>query len=1031
MLTCPSCGHENPDGARFCNRCAAALGGEAPQRRRLATLLFCDVSGSTATGERLDSESVRDLMFRYFHEMRSAIERHGGTVEKFIGDAVVAVFGVPLAHEDDALRAVRAAAEMQELLAALNEELEQRFGTRISLRIGLDTGEVVAGDASSRETFVTGDTVNVAARLEQAAKPGDVLLGEQTYRLVRDAVEVDPLEPLELKGKAERVPAYRLVSVIRGAPPLAPRLEVALVGRRLELDVLGRTLVQAVTARGCRLVTVVGEPGVGKSRLAHEFLANAGQQATVLSGRALSYGEGITFWPIREVVRQAATIRDEDTGNRALRKLAALVEGEEQAELIVERMGQILGLATGAASVEDIAWAIRRLLEALARRRPLVIVLDDVHWAEPALLDILARLPTLASGPIVLLCLARPELLEARPEWEATLRLEPLQEADAARLVDDVLGGVAARPVSERILASAGGNPLFIEQLVAMLVDDGLLERRNGRWAAAADLSALRVPDSVKSLLTARLDRLEAGARATLERGAVEGQLFHRGAVLELSDPDDRKRVGGDLMTLIEKQFLQLAPATFVGEAAFRFRHILIGDAAYDGLAKKLRADLHERFAAWLERKAGERLTEYAEILGYHLEQAYLYRTELGPPDERAGELALRAGTLLAAAGQRAAMAGDSMATVKLLSRARTLLPPGHPSRPGVLSDLADALPLVGELERARAVVAEALEAARDAGDVGAEWRARVIDAWLPPSTGSPAKGPQELRSVAERAIQRFEELGDERGLARAWHQLSVALEFEPRLEPVREAAERALEHAWRSRDGRTLALSILFIGAALCEGPTAVNEAVRRCRELVGLGEGRAGPHWALARLEAMRGNFAQAREEAARARSFIEQAGLKRPLVICALDEAEVEMRAGDPVAAEGALRPAFQLAEQMEDPQHIVLTAFALAEALLAQRRDDEAETLARMGRASASGLSAHFWAEVTWRRVSARVSARRGELEAAEGLASEALDMASSSDQLNLRADAAIDFADVVRAAGRTAEAARLAEEGLRL
>lgn len=544
---------------------------------------------------------------------------------------------------------------MHERLGALNAELERRFGTRISLRIGLATGEVVAGDSSSRETFVTGDAVNVAARLEQAATPGDVLLGEQTYRLVRHAVEVELLEPLELKGKTERVRAYRLVSVVRGAPPLATRLEVELVGRRAELDTLERTLVEAVTARDCRLVTVVGEPGVGKSRLVREFLASAAQHASILSGRALSYGDGITFGPIREVVRQAVGIRDEDTAERALRKLAALVEGEEQGEL-VERIGQVLGVATDAASLDDIAWAIRKLLERLACRRPLVVLLDDIHWAEPALLDILARLPTLARGPIVLLCLARPELLETRPEWEATIRLEPLQDAEAARLVDDLLGGAVARPVSERILASAGGNPLFIEQLVAMLVDDGLLERRNGTWAAAADLSALRVPDSVKSLLTARLDRLGAGGRATLERGAVEGQLFHRGAVLELSDPDDRGHVAGDLRALIEKQFLEVAPATFEDEAAFRFRHILIRDAAYDGIAKKLRADLHERFGAWLELKAGERLAEYAEIVGYHLEQAPVPPHALLEPARCPGSGYHRCGVARAAAASPAAL---------------------------------------------------------------------------------------------------------------------------------------------------------------------------------------------------------------------------------------------------------------------------------------------------------------------------------------------------------------------------------------
>jgi class 3 adenylate cyclase/tetratricopeptide (TPR) repeat protein len=1028
MTTCPGCGEENPDRARFCLSCGRSLRVERAERRKLATVLFCDMSGSTAAGERLDSESVRDLMFRYFHEMRSALEDHGGTVEKFIGDAVVAVFGVPVAHEDDALRAVRAAVEMRDRLGRLNEEFVRRFGTRIALRIGLNTGEVVAGDYASRETFVTGDAVNVAARLEETAEPGEIVLGAQTFSLVRHAVDAELLEPRLLKGKSERVRCYRLRSIAAGAAALPRRFDVEFVGRDAELEVLAAKFERAVSRRACELATVVGEPGVGKSRLARALVARLSPRATVLSGRCLPYGDGITFWAVAEVVREAAAIHDEDSPERARDKLSALSGSAEDGMLIADRVAQALGLGEDMAIGAEIASALRRLFERVARSRPLVLLFDDIQWAEQAFLDVLVHLRA-SSERIFVLCLARPELFEIRPDWEATMRLNPLGPEHSHLLLERLLGSAAAVEVRDRVTDTAGGNPLFVEQLLAMLVDDGLIELREGTWVARGDLADLRLPASLHGLLAARLDRLAPEARATLERGAIEGELFHRGAVYELSAPAERSRVNGNLKELVRHEFLRPAAATFVDDAAFRFRHILIRDAAYEGTTKKLRVELHARFADWLEQKAGARIREYEEVVGYHLEQAHRYRIELGPPDEHARELALRAGEKLASAGRRALGRSDSDAAVKLLSRAVILLPPDSHTRIDPLVDLADALPIAGELEAARAFAKEAIETAGAAGDQRAEWRARVVEAWLPPSTSAPGKAPAEMCRLAEEAIEVFEKLGDERGLGRAWHQLGVARSADGRWEPVLAAAERALQFAESCHDTRTAQLSVLFITSASYEGPTPVAEAIDRCRELALRGEWMPSPHWALARLEAMRGDFVAAREAAAHARQLVREHRSRRPLVLCAIAEGAVEMLAGDPAAAERALRPGCELAREIDDAGHFSRASRALAEAVLAQGRDTEAEQLIRVSRDTVRVFD--FPDDVTWRRLCARILGRRGEYEAAEQLARQALSAASATDNLNLQAAARTDLVDVLggRTPGR--EGVVLLEDAVRL
>jgi class 3 adenylate cyclase len=555
VAACPACGKENPDGFQFCGFCTASLTDRGREQRKTVTVLFCDVTGSTELGESTDPEAARALLARYFERMKGIVESHGGTVEKFIGDAMMAVFGVPTAHEDEALRACRAAAEMRDALPDLG----------LAARIGVNTGDVVTGTA---ERLVTGDAVNVAARFEQAAAPGTILIG---------------VEPLELKGKSAPVVAFRLLSVL-AAPERSHGSRF--IGREPELAAVAQAWARALEETRCELVTVVGEPGVGKSRLVAEALSSI--QARVARGRCLPYGEGITYWPVVEVLKQIAAPPSDPAAASVLRSL--------------------LGDSEQATSADEIAWAFRRLVEEQA---PLVVCLDDIQWGEETFLDLVEATALLSAGaPVLLLCMARPELLDRRPGWPGVMRLEPLSADEAGRLISDDVSG----DLRERIARAAGGNPLFISEMLAM----------------ARERADVEVPPTLRALLTARLDQLDESERRVLERGSVEGELFHRGAVQALGP--EEPQVTARLTGLVRRELLRPDRPELAGEDAFRFRHLLVRDAAYDALPKSERAELHERFAAWLGGH-GE-LVELDEIVGYHLEQAAAYLRELGRPSD-------------------------------------------------------------------------------------------------------------------------------------------------------------------------------------------------------------------------------------------------------------------------------------------------------------------------------------------------------------------------------------------------------------
>jgi class 3 adenylate cyclase/tetratricopeptide (TPR) repeat protein len=1028
MPTCPQCGQENPEGFKFCGSCGAALT-EAPaprEVRKTVTVVFSDVTGSTALGEKLDPESLRRVMTRYFDEMQAVVEAHEGTVEKFIGDAVMAVFGIPVLHEDDALRAVRAAAEMRDRLAKLNEELERDWGVTIAMRTGVNTGEVVAGDASGGQRFATGDTVNVAKRFEEAAPPGEILLGDTTWKLIRDAVEVEPVQRLELKGKGGLVNAYRLRSIEAGAAGRARRLDSPMVGRDRERAVLEQAYQRAAGERACHLFTVLGAAGVGKSRLIADFLDSLGTSATVVQGRCLSYGEGITFWPVLEVVRM---LLGEEVASTITDRLA----GDENAELIATRVARAVGLAEGPTPSDETFWAVRKLLEAHAREQPLVVVFDDAQWGAPTFLDLVEHIADISrDAPILLVCLARPELLDVRPGWSGgkfnatSVLLEPLGDHDSAELIDNLLGRAELdAEIRTRVAEAAEGNPLFVEEMLGMLIDDGLLERQNGHWVAMGDVTSVAVPPTIQALLSARLDRLEPAERAVVERASVEGKIFHLGAVAELSPAEHRNDIGGHLQALVRKELLRPDQAAFAGEDAFRFRHLLIRDAAYDAMPKELRALLHELFAAWLERAAGERVLEYEEILGFHLEQAYRYRRELAPLDEEGQSLGARAGERLASAAQRAFARNDAPATISLLDRVLSMLPAESPVRPKLLCDLGFALSDRGDFARSEVVLSEAATAAEALSEPALAAIATMRLTWVRLLAGGAQMN--ESRANIEESVHRLEELRDEVGLAEGYSFLGTMFMWTGRCADAMEILERSASLARRTGADRVASRSLSWLLIGTIWGPMSVADGLVLCERIVAEGNDRYVEGFASfiqGVLRNMAGDWEEGRALVATGRAMLEELGQHVILASTRMVSARTEFFAGRLSESEDDLRLGYDVLEQMGEKGYLSTIASMLAVVLRAQDRYDEAE--AYVHEAQELGAEDDRSTQLYWRCAQAEVLASRGESDEAFQLVQEAQELFDATDMTIDRAAALLSRAFVEQAAGNR-DGARIALE----
>jgi class 3 adenylate cyclase/tetratricopeptide (TPR) repeat protein len=955
---CPSCGAPNRGEARFCDACGAALAqpaaGPSRERRKLVTLLFCDVSGSTALGERLDAESVREVMLGYLAGAREAIERHGGTVEKFVGDAVMAVFGVPVTHEDDALRACRAAMELRGRLATLDEGLAARFGSPLAVRIGINTGEVVAGDPSKGEAFVSGDAVNVAARLEQHAPRNEILLGELAARL--SGALVEPVEPIAAKGKAEPVAAFRLLDVPEVALPRA-RSE-RFVGREHELAALRTLWDEAVAGDGCVLGTIVGTPGVGKSHLAERFLA--GIDARVVRGRCLPYGEGISYWPVVEVVKQLDTLPSDPEAAGVLRAL--------------------LGIDERPATGEEIAWAFRKLVEEQA---PLAVCFDDLQWGEETFLELVESVVARSSGtPLLVLCLARPELLERRPGWPVSVRLEPLPDADVESLVSERI----PLELHERVMRAAGGNPLFVEEMIAMIAAGGV---------------EVAVPPTLQALLSARLDQLDPAERRVLEAAAVEGEVFHGGSVSALAPEEGEPQAR--LAALVDRELIRFDRPQIPGQDGYRFRHLLVRDAAYETLTKAHRAELHERYADWLDEH-GTTLVERDELVGYHLEQAVLYLRELVRPD---AELAARAGGLLAAGGRRALWRGDYRAAASLLGRALELLRP-------LGQDLGLELDLVASTSAADPLAAldlatAATERAEAVGDRSGADIAFATVASLR-YYGGEVGAIQEAETRCRTALPEEEQRGDPVRLSHLWNVLVNVANFKGHDEEHVAAAEQAIRYARLAGDpgGELYALDW-----ALIFGPRPADEALRTLEELTAerpLSRADLGRAVLLGMLD--RGDEAWDLAEAASAhlREVTGQADAGVQYL------ALLATATGDLATACGHLRACIDAAPPGSEGVMSVYWRW-LARDLCRIGRFDEAEECLRRPVEVEPNLALRFQGSA----AEALILAERGEFERAEAAVRDAVAAGAETDSLEIQARTHEDLATVLERAGRTHEA----------
>jgi DNA-binding SARP family transcriptional activator len=945
------------------------------ERRTTVTVLYAEVSARTD----LDAERYGRLAARTFNELRAATEYHGGTVERLAGDELLAVFGVPERHEDDALRAARAALQIRSATQSSDET---------EVRIALDTGEVVATGPALRAR-IGGAPVARAKRLAEGAPPGEVVASSETLELLGDAAVTRPVASLVPRGSSTPVSVHR-VEEVRETARRGPAARTPLTGRVAELRALGSAIDDVVEAGRSAVFTVLGDAGVGKTRLAAELARSLGDEVNLLVGRCVSYGSGATWLPLRGLAQTANVDVEHDVAET----IETLVSG-------------------GAVSVADASWAVRRLLESAARDRPALVVLDDVHWAAPTFLDFVGQLvESPVDARVLVMCLARPELAAERPAL-ASLRLEPLSGTETVELVDAAADKALPTDARARIAELAEGNPLFAEQLVA--------------YARERGVDALgSVPPTIDALLASRLDRLDAEERSVLQRAAVIGREFWHGAVLEVTPPLEVPAVGRHLDELTQKGLIHTTRSSSEREDAFRFHHVLVRDVAYASLPKSQRSELHEAVAGWLDSSSG---AEDA-IVGHHLEQAYRYRNELGPPDPHTEGLAVAAGRRLSSAGLVAHQRGDSPAAADLLDRATRLLPQSDTVASDLLCELAIAEWSRDDAPRALETLDRAIAAARLQQSERAELRARVEQANLQAWTEGRA---DELLRLAEDALPVFEQFEDARALGRTWLHVGWVLGGVQRQnEAWRDATERALAHYRRT--SWSVATCVGDLASALLLGPVPATAARARCRELLDDPEhdrlARAHVQVALAGLEAMLKRFAEARRLIARARTVYEESGFV--LAVAGRSDrslGRIELLAQRPREAELVFRSCCETFERTGDRASLATTASELAEALYRRREYPEASRwIAVAEEVVAENDRGAQW---RWRSVKAKLCAATGDTATARELAEAAVEITLGSDALNERGDALVGLAEVLRHADKPVDAADAARQACAL
>jgi DNA-binding SARP family transcriptional activator len=972
------------------------------ETRRTVTVAFVEVTAPATQQPDPEAERTRT---RDAHDIvTQTVRRHGGEVTGFIGGITIGVFGVPHAHEDDALRAIRAAVEIKEALASM----EDRRDDPLAVRFGVNTGEVVVGHPGWTRADLSGDTVSLAARLQQSAEPGEILIGQKTRQLTAADVTVDPWGE-GLDTHAYRSHAFRVVEAVPPRPAQMARSARPLVGRKAELAQIHAAFDSAGRSDHPLRLAISGEPGIGKTRLAVEAATALGAETRVLIGRCLSYGEGISFWPLREIVEEATGGTDPDTIRRMLGPI-------DDADMIAGQVAGVTGWRDSSARPDQLFPAIRRFFEVLSIERPLTLVFEDFQWAQPAFVDLVEYLTDSVTGHVLLMCLVRPEFLDKHPTWTQTdegsdhLELGPLPRAEVEELasIHGASRGLTYDQVN-RVIDLAEGNPLFVEQLLAALTED----------------SQLTVPPSIERLLIARLDRLGPAERDLIRAASVLGTRFAMSDLVHLIPVQARPSAFSHLESLIEKELLNR-----VDEDKIAFRHPLIQLMAYQTITKKSRASLHEQVADLLRSPDEGDPDTLDELLGHHLDRAVRFRHELGASRAEIRNLELRAGEHLYRAGLKAFARLDAVGAEYLLSRAIELLPGDHPQLRAIRRHLAETYQVMGLHDDAEGLLIDlADEVSRD-GEEALGHFLRLERTWARIAKGPDPMTLQTIEEQAEDARVAFARIGDEQGLAQVCRVLFHVHLRRGEITEVEKYAYQEIDHGRLSGSPREELAGPLLLAIALELGPRPVGECIARCEEVI---------HWrdtlnpgvvsTLGYLSAMGGDSEEGRRLSKMAQEILrERVRARRPLGQVLRRAGDVELLAGDLAAGEAKLRGALELNLEMGERDMISQIAATLSRLASVRGEIDEGERLAEMSRRQAPAESVA--SQASWRGATARTLAIRNNRQGAKQLALQALELAPV-EMPNLRAETLIDLGSVFLNAGLRDRASEVIDEAVTL
>jgi class 3 adenylate cyclase/tetratricopeptide (TPR) repeat protein len=1046
MATCPTCNRDLEGSEAVCPGCGT------PQKQyKVVTFLYCDVAGSTALGGSLGPFLTSELMDEYGQTVREVLGERGANVSKRHGDGFMAAFGVRELHEDDAFRAVQAATALRAAIGEISSRLQAERGVGLEVRIGVNTGEVlVVRDADTLEEQLVGTPADLTKRFEEAAGVGEIVLGEQTYQLVADAVRAEPVESLSVEGLPGRQACWRLDEVL---PARVGRQQTPFTGRDLDLELLTRLFDRAVLEQSPHLVSLVGPSGVGKSRLADEFVLRLGDQATVLRAKCPDTPTSVTVWPMVELVREAAGITPADPPEVARARLDELVREEDRGDDVTDRMAEVLGFGGATGLPEGTLWALQRLFAAVARRRPLVVVVDDVQWAAATLLDAIEHLAShLRNNPVLLMAIARPDELELNhPDWPrartntVAIELFPLRVREGEQLVRQLLGDSVASDLQALVTEVAQGYPLMIEETVAQLRHDGTLRTVDGRWVVQAKATGgtgrenASVPTRIRLLYSARLERLSARGRAIVEAASVVGERFHVGDVRALTADSAPSEVETDLQELVRLWLVvpDQSPASFPlppdSGAGYKFRHPMIRAVAYGRMPDDRRADLHERYADWLADHTRDRPHQFDELVANHFSEAHRYRKRLAPRDQRTHEVARKAGERYADAGRRAAIRGGTRLVQEWLGAAVQLLPDDHQQRRQALPALAEAQQASGMLEDAARTYEELAKSATKAGDEGLAMHATIGRLRLL-ALHEEKRFKDRDRDQIEQAIPVFARLEDEQGLAEAHHLLAYLYWTRGRLSLAADFAKKGLAHAQAAHDAYWEGTVLGLLSLVLYWGPTSLDSVESQVRDWLGEARRRnlrsleATTLTVLARVAALRRDTDEARELVAAARSVASQLSESLTQAADYITQALIEMAEEKLDAAEQLLRSGYRELEKTGGTRPRASVTAMLARVVHLRGRSEEAAKLTRECEQIAP--PDQLDAQLKWRSIRA-VTLAESDPAKAERLANEAVALADSTDQLDSQAEARIDLAEVLRLGGRRREAERELERAIAL